>query len=68
MSGRRLKADRQLYLFEKRLAWHEFPLDIREEVIQLFGAMCLEIIDGLDLPAELKEQCYEPIEDQPLAP
>jgi hypothetical protein len=58
-----LQADRQWYLFEKRLAWHEFPEDIREQVIQLFATMCVEIVDELHPRPESKEQDDEPTED-----
>jgi hypothetical protein len=51
-----LQADRQWYLFEKRLGWHEFPEDIREQVIQLLATMCVEIVDELQPQTELKEQ------------
>ena len=58
-----LRTDRQLYLFEKRLAWHEFPEEIRERVVQLFATMCVEIIGEFHPPSESKEQSDEPTED-----
>lgn len=58
-----LRADLQWYLFEKRLAWHEFPEDIRGQVIQLLAKMCVEIVDDLHPQMDLKEQGDEPSED-----
>ena len=56
-----LHADRQLYLFEKRLAWHQFPADIRQEVTAKLAMLCIEIVD-LPNPNQ-KEQHDERTED-----
>jgi len=61
--SKRLQADRQWYLFETRLAWHEFPDEIREQVIELYATMCVEIVDQFHLPSESKEQRHERTED-----
>jgi len=58
-----LRNDRQLYLFEKRLAWHEFPEEIRLRVVQLFAAICVDIVGEHHSQSESKEQSDEPTED-----
>ena len=58
-----VQVDRQWYLFEKRLAWHEFPDEIRERVVQLFASMCREIVDGSHPPSQSKEPQNERTED-----
>ena len=37
----------QLSLFPIRLTWQEFPQDVREEVSQLLGIMCIDIVEPL---------------------
>jgi len=34
----------QLCLFPIRLTWQEFPRDVREEISQLLGIMCTDIV------------------------
>ena len=34
----------QLCLFRIRLTWQEFPRDVREEISQLLGIMCTDIV------------------------
>lgn len=62
MSKRR-QADRQLHLFERRLAWHEFPERIREPLIRLFTTLCVEIVDETHPHSEVQEQRDESTKD-----
>ena len=53
--------DRQLSLFLTRLAWHELPSEVRQDVIQLLAHSCADIIAKLH--PEPQEQPHDPTED-----
>jgi hypothetical protein len=39
-----LSGDEQRMLFDRRLTWHELPKSTREFAIDLFAAMCVELV------------------------
>ena len=53
--------DRQLCLFLTRLAWHELPSEVRQEVIQLLARSCADIVAKLHPTSQ--EQPHDPTED-----
>lgn len=55
--------DRQWYLFDRRLAWHELPEETRERVVQLFATMCVEIIGGFHPLSASKERSDDSTQD-----
>lgn len=57
------QVDLPLYLFERRLRWHEFPPETRQRLTRLFGALCVEIVDQSHLPSRAQEQGDERTED-----
>lgn len=59
--SKRLQANWQWDLFERPIGWHRFPEEIREQLIQLFATMCVEIVD--QPRPESKEQSNERTED-----
>jgi len=61
--SKRLHADRQLYLLERRLAWHELPLETREQLTRLFTTLCVEIVDRSHPNPQIQERCDERTED-----
>ncbi len=62
MSKRR-QADPQLYLFERRLRWQEFPRETRQQLTQLFGALCREILDESNPRLPIEERGHERTQD-----
>jgi hypothetical protein len=56
----------QLCLFQSRLVWHEFPKDTRQQICELLGFMCIEILD-VELTSE-QETRDESASHSPLAP
>jgi hypothetical protein len=60
-----LHAHHQLELFEKTVTWHEFPTEVREQVLQVLATVCVEITE----PSQdnEQEQHYDHTEDQSLA-
>ena len=60
-----LQDHHQLELFEKSVAWHEFPTEVREQILQVLATVCVEITQP---PQEnLQEQHHDHTDDQPLA-
>ncbi len=35
----------QLQLFKTELVWHEFPHEVRKQVIQLLTILCIEVVE-----------------------
>jgi len=62
MSKRR-QADPQLYLFERRLRWQEFPPETRQQLIKLFAALCREILDESNPRLQIQERSHERTQD-----
>jgi hypothetical protein len=58
--------DVQFCLFPTKLAWHEFPQDVRRQVSQLLAVMCVEIVENF--PASEQETQDEPRSHSSLAP
>jgi len=50
----------ELSLFERRLTWDEFPLDVRQCSVELLTELCVEVVSQ-DHPVE-KESTDEPRE------
>ncbi len=46
----------QLQLFKTELVWHEFPHDIRQQVIQLLTILCIEIVEEYEFPQEQDDE------------
>ena len=52
---------RQLMLFQRRLAWDEFPTEVCDEVTRLLTTLCVEIT--VNPPSPQEEHQYERPED-----
>ena len=42
-----------MQLFKTELVWHEFPHEVRQQVIQLLTILCIEIVEEYE---SLQEQ------------
>ena len=60
---KRRQIDLQLYLFERRPRWHEFPPETRRELTRLFSTLCLEIVDQSEGDSETQERPDERAEN-----
>jgi hypothetical protein len=55
------KTQDQLMLFHKQVTWRELPKKTREQTIELFAAMCVEIVT--EPPLDIQEQPNERSKD-----
>ena len=46
----------QLQLFKTELVWHEFPHDMRQQVIELLTILCIEIVEEYESPQEQDDE------------
>lgn len=46
----------QLQLFKTELVWHEFPHEVRQQVIQLLTILCIEIVEDIEFLQEQDDE------------
>lgn len=61
MNELRLRS-RQRSLFQNEMNWEQLPTEVREQVVALLAALCVELVDEAQPPAT-REQCHGSTED-----